>query len=177
MERQIVLDRRACLDRLDLQGGTDVGEHGRAEWQRLRVVLLPSLVLCSQIKGPRVLEVGREHDSLVTSLTRKLDAQVPGVEGDEGEVEVLRGQVLCSKGIEAVDGIPEGARITNVLPGERRQACCTVALVDGLQVEDIAELGGLRELRNQNFRAAKLTAKRSNGRVDGLHQDALAVKL
>jgi hypothetical protein len=38
------------------------------------VVLLPALVLCSQVKGAGVLEVGREDDGLVASLPRKLDA-------------------------------------------------------------------------------------------------------
>jgi hypothetical protein len=88
------------------------------------VVLLPALILCSQVKGAGVLEVGREDDGLVASLTRKLDAQVPRVEGDEGEVEVLCRQVLGRKGVKAVDSIAEGPSIANVFPSQGGQARC-----------------------------------------------------
>lgn len=45
VEGQVVLDGGARLNGLHLQRGADVGEHRRAERQRLRVVLLPTLVL------------------------------------------------------------------------------------------------------------------------------------
>lgn len=119
-----MLDGSAGLDRLDLQRSADVRQHGGPEGQRLRVVLLPALILRPQVEGAGVLEVGREDDGLITGLARKLDTQVPRVEGDEGEVEVLCCQVLGGKGIEAVDGIAEGASVAYVLPGQGGQARC-----------------------------------------------------
>jgi hypothetical protein len=124
VEGQVVLDRGAGLDGFDLERSTDVGEHGRAEGERFRVVLLPSLVLGAEIEGTGVLEVWRENDGLVSGLTRQLDTEVPRVEGDEGEIEVLGGQMLRGEGVEAVDGITEGTGIANVFPGEGREARC-----------------------------------------------------
>jgi hypothetical protein len=54
-------------------------------------MLLPSLVFGSEVKGSGVLEVWREYNSLVASFTRELDSKVPGIKGNEGKVEVLRG--------------------------------------------------------------------------------------
>ena len=122
MEGQIVLDGGAGLDGLDLQGGTDVGQHGWAKGQRFGVVLLPALVFCPQVEGAGVLEVGREDDGLVAGLAGELDTQVPRIECDEREVEVLCRQVLRGKGVEAVDGIAEGASIADVFPGQGGQA-------------------------------------------------------
>lgn len=51
VEGEVVLDRGAGLHRLDLESGTDVGKRRRAEGQRLRMVLLPSLVFGSEIEG------------------------------------------------------------------------------------------------------------------------------
>ena len=119
-----MLDRGTRLDGLDLEGGADVGEHRGPKGQRFGVVLLPTLILCAQVKGARVLEVGRQHDGLVAGLSRKLDAKVPGIEGDEDKVEVLGSQILGGKGIESADGVPEGTGISDVLPRERRQARC-----------------------------------------------------
>lgn len=82
------------------------------------MVLLPSLIFLAQVKGSRVLKVGRQNDSLVASLTGQLDTQVPGIECDKDKVEVLRGKVFGSKGIEAVNGIAEASGVSNMLPGE-----------------------------------------------------------
>lgn len=81
------------------------------------MVLLPSLVLSTEIECTGVLQVWWEDDSLVAGLARKLNTEVPAVEGDEGEVEVLGCQVLVSKRIKPGDGIAESACIANVLPG------------------------------------------------------------
>jgi hypothetical protein len=70
VERQVVLDRSRGLNWLDLESSTNVGEIARPEWQRLRVVLLPSLVLGTQVKSTRVLQVRREDDGLVPSFAR-----------------------------------------------------------------------------------------------------------
>ncbi len=121
VEGQVVLDGGAGLDSLDLQGSTDVGQRGGPEGERLRMVLLPSLVFGAELEGARVLEVGGQDDRLVAGLAGELDAQVPGLEGDEDEVEVLRGEVLRGEGVEAVDGVPEGAGVPDVLPGQGGQ--------------------------------------------------------
>lgn len=52
-------------------------------------MLLPALILGPEIKGTRVLEVRWKHDGLVARLPRKLHAKIPGVQGDEGEFQVL----------------------------------------------------------------------------------------
>ncbi len=50
VEGQVVLDGGAGGDGLNLEGGTDVGEHGWTEWQGFGVVLLPSLVLGAEVE-------------------------------------------------------------------------------------------------------------------------------
>jgi hypothetical protein len=116
MEGKIMLDRSARLNGLDFKGGADVGEHRRAEGKRLGVVLLPALVLSSQIKGSRMLEVGREDNSLVASFSGKLNTKVPSIEGNENEVEVLGCQVFGGEGVESCDSILKSSRISNMFP-------------------------------------------------------------
>lgn len=89
-------------------------------------MLLPALVFGAKVEGPRVLEICRQHDSFVTGLPRKLNAQVPGIESHKGEFGVLVYQVLLSKRIKAVDRITECPSCANMFPGERRQACCGI---------------------------------------------------
>jgi hypothetical protein len=125
VEGQVVLDRGRRLNGLNLEGGTDVGQGAGAKGQRLGVVGLPSLVLGAQIEGARVLQVGREDDGLVASLTGQLDAEVPRVKGDKGKLEVVLGEVLVGELVEAVDGIAERASVADVLPGEGGKAGCT----------------------------------------------------
>ena len=120
MEGQVVLDGRAGLHGLHLEGGADVGQRRRAEWQGLGMMLLPALVLGAQVESPRVLKVRRQHDRLVPGLAGKLDAKIPRIQSHENKVEVLGGQVLGSEGIEPIDGISEGSRVPNMLPSEGR---------------------------------------------------------
>lgn len=122
VEGEVVLDRGTILDRLDFQGSTNVGQRRGAEWKRLGMVLLPSLIFGPELKGARVLKIGGQHNGLVTGLTGKLNAQVPSFERDENEVKVIREQVFGGKGVETVDGIPESARIPDVFPCESGQA-------------------------------------------------------
>ena len=122
MEREVVLNWGTGGDWLDLKGSADVGEHGWPEWKRLRVVLLPSLVLGAKVESARMLQVWWKNNGLVTSLARKLHTEIPGIKSDEGEVQVLGDQVLVREGIEAGDSIPEGTGIANMLPGEGSQA-------------------------------------------------------
>ncbi len=113
-----MLDWRRGGDWLNLESGTDVGEHRWSEWQGLWVVLLPSLVLGAEVETARVLKVWWEDNGLVASLAWKLDTEIPRVEGDKGEIEVLGDQVLVGPRIELGDGVPEGAGVADVLPGE-----------------------------------------------------------
>ena len=124
MERQVMLDRSARLYRLDLEGSANVGEHGGAERQGLRVMLLPTLVFGAKIECSRMLQVRGQDNSFVASLSWQLNPEVPGIEGDEHEVEVLGGQILGSERVEAVDSISKGTSVPNMLPSQSRQARC-----------------------------------------------------
>ena len=59
---------------------------------------------------------------LVSSLARKLNTEVPGIEGNEDKVKVLRGQVLSSKSVESRDGISKVTRVSNMFPSQGCQA-------------------------------------------------------
>ena len=130
MEWEVVFDRRGGLNGLDFQGGADVGQRTGAERQRLRMMRLPSLVLGAQVKGPRVLQIWRQHHSLVPGLPRQLDTQIPRVQRHKGKLEVLADEVFLGKGVEAVDGVPEGTCGTDMLPGESGQARWTIRLAN-----------------------------------------------
>ena len=86
------------------------------------MMLLPSLIFGSEIEGSRVLEVWWQYNCFVASFTGKLNSEVPGIEGNEGEVEVLGGQMFGCKCIKSVDCIAEGPCIANMLPSESCQA-------------------------------------------------------
>lgn len=124
MERQVVLDGRTRLHRLHLESRADVGEHRGPKGQRLGMVLLPSLIFSSQVEGAGVLQIGRQHDGLVAGFARELNSEVPGVKGDEDEVEVFRSQILGSKRVEAGDGIPKGTSVSDMFPRQSRQTRC-----------------------------------------------------
>lgn len=85
-------------------------------------MLLPSLIFGSQIERAGVLKVRGQNDSLVAGLSGQLDAKVPSIEGNEDEIEVLRSQVFVGKGVESVNGIAEGTSVTDMFPGQGRQA-------------------------------------------------------
>lgn len=122
VEWQVVLDWGRCGDWLNLEGGADVGEHRWAEWERLWVVLLPSLVLGAEIESTGVLEVWWKDNGLIASLTWKLNTEIPRIERDEREIEVLGGQILVGECIETGNGISESACIADVLPGKGSKA-------------------------------------------------------
>ena len=124
VERQVVLDGSARLHGLDLESSTDVSQRRRAKGQRLGVVLLPSLILGTQIEGAGVLEIWWQHHGLVTSFPGELDPKVPGVQSDEDKVKVLGVEMFGGEGVETVDRVPERASISNMLPGQCRQARC-----------------------------------------------------
>ena len=63
-----------------------------------------------------MLQVWWQNHSLVTSLSRKLDPQVPGIEGDEGEFKILGEKVFLSEGVKSVDGVSERSCAANMLP-------------------------------------------------------------
>lgn len=81
------------------------------------MVLLPSLVLGAEIEGSRVLQVWRKHHSLVSSLSRQLHAEIPGIKREEDEVLILRGKLFGSKRVESVDGVPESTSVPDMFPG------------------------------------------------------------
>jgi hypothetical protein len=118
MKREVVLDRCTRLNSFNLESSADIGQGRRTEREGLGMVLLPSLIFSSQVESARVLKIGREDNGLVSSFSRELHTQVPGVEGHKDKVEVLRGKVFGSKSVEAVDSIPKCPRIPNVLPSE-----------------------------------------------------------
>jgi hypothetical protein len=64
-----------------------------------------------------VLEVWGQHNSFVTGFPRELNSEVPGIKGHEREIEVLGGEVLGGKRIEAVDCVAESPCIAYMLPG------------------------------------------------------------
>ena len=105
MEREVVLNRGRRLHRIDLEGGADVGERRGSERQRLRVMLLPALVLGAEVEAARVLQIRGQDDGLITGFSRQLDSEVPRVERHKGELEVLGEQVLLREAIKGVDGI------------------------------------------------------------------------
>lgn len=86
------------------------------------MVLLPTLVFGAQVERARVLQVRGKDDRLVAGLTRELDTQVPRVERDEGELEVVGLEVFLGELVEAGDGVAEGASVPDVFPRERGQA-------------------------------------------------------
>lgn len=101
------------------------------------MVVLPSHVLGAKVEGTGMLEVRREHHGLVASLAGKLNSQIPGIEGDEYELEVR--EVLGEKGIEAIDCIPEGTRVPDVLPSQGRQAGCGRQVVLAIRQDGTGE--------------------------------------
>lgn len=181
-----MLDGGARLYGLYLQGGTDVGQRRRAERKRFRVVLLPSLVLGPEVEGAGVLEIGGQYNGLVAGLAGQLNTQVPGVESDENEVQVLRVELLGRKGVETVHSIPEVAGISDVFPGQGGQARCqgggTISpRAKASGSNDMARLEGSRRRQVDGQEAVGnkmvLTAERGDGRVDRLDEDALVVQL
>lgn len=88
------------------------------------MVGLPALILCTQIKCARMLEIRGEDNGLVTGLAGQLDAEIPGIEGYKGKLVVLGDDVLLCKGIESVNGIAEGPGVPDLVPGEGCQARC-----------------------------------------------------
>lgn len=78
---------------------------------------LPMLVLCSEVEGTRVLEVGRQDDRLVAGLAWKLNSEIPGIQGHKRKFQVVACQVLLCELVKPVDGFAEGAGMLDVLPG------------------------------------------------------------
>lgn len=107
VEWQVVLDWCRRLNWLDLKGSADVGQGTGTKWKRLRMVRLPSLVLRAEVKGTGVLEVWWKYNSLVSCLPWELYAEIPGIEGNKGELVVLGDKMLIGELVETVDGITE----------------------------------------------------------------------
>ena len=86
------------------------------------MICLPPLVFGPQVKGAGVLEVDWEDDMLVASLSGQLYTEVPGVEGDEGPLEVVVGKVFLVEGLESLDGGSEISSVPDVVPSDGGQA-------------------------------------------------------
>lgn len=84
------------------------------------MVLLPALVFSSQIEGARVLQIRRQHDCLVAGFSRELNSEVPSIQSNEDEVEILGRQVLGGKRVESGNGIPKSTGISNMFPCQSR---------------------------------------------------------
>jgi hypothetical protein len=69
-----------------------------------------------------VLEVCWEHHRLVAGFAGQLNSQVPGIEGDKGEFQVLGNEMLLGELIEPRDGVSEGPSVSHMLPSQGRQA-------------------------------------------------------
>jgi hypothetical protein len=78
------------------------------------------LILGTQVKRSGMLQVRREYDSLVTSLTGQLYAKIPSIKRDEGELGIA-GQVFLDELVEASNGITERTSLANMFPSERGQ--------------------------------------------------------
>lgn len=76
-----------------------------------------------------MLEIWGKDYCLVSSLSWKLNSEVPTVESHEREIEVLGNQVLGSKGIKPIDGISESTGISDVFPGKRGQTRCDTLML------------------------------------------------
>ena len=124
MEGKATSDLARGTDLLNLETGTDRGQTGGAEGQSLRVVGLESLVLRAQAKQNRMLHIGGQNNALVASLTRHLDTEVPGSQGDESKfgsgtrAGVLVHEVLAGVCIEGGDSITVATGLLDMLPGQ-----------------------------------------------------------
>ena len=128
VKRQVVFDRGRRLDGFDFECGTDIGQRAGTKGQRLRVMGLPSLVFGPQVKGARVLQVGREDNGLVAGLAGQLHPEIPRIQGHKRKLEVLADQMFLGEGIEPVDGITEGTCRTDMLPCQSGQTRCQAGL-------------------------------------------------
>lgn len=117
-------DLAGRADFLNLETSADRRQAGRAEGQSFRVVRLEGLVLSTKTEQNGVLHVSRQNNALVTGLTRHLDTEIPGSQGDESELGssarsgVLVHQVLAGISIESSDGITVAASLLDMLPGK-----------------------------------------------------------
>jgi hypothetical protein len=64
-----------------------------------------------------VLQVCGKDNRFVSGFSGKLNSEVPGVEGDEGEFTVL-GNLLSDKFVKPCNGVSEGSGVSDVLPSE-----------------------------------------------------------
>lgn len=164
VERQVVLNGRTRLYRLHLESRADVGEHRGPKGQRLGVVLLPSLIFSSQVKGARVLQIRRQHNSLVAGFSRELNSEVPGIEGDEDEIEVFRSQILGSERVEAGDGIPKGTSVSDMFPRQSRQTRCEEREKQSNVSPSFRQCTASLEILKRRFRA-RITSARQKGQI------------
>ena len=71
-----------------------------------------------------MLQVSGYDDRFVSSFSGQLDPQVPSIQCDKGELEILGYKVLLSKMVKTSHCIAEGAGIADVLPCQGGEAGC-----------------------------------------------------
>lgn len=166
MEGEIMFDRSRGLDRLDFQCCANVRKCTGAKRKRLGMVCLPSLVFGPQIERARMLEVGGQHNSFVTSFTGKLDSQVPRIQSDKSELEVVREQVFLCEGVETIDRITKGPGVADLVPGQSGETRWWKIFTSANKLRLHGKLSRI-----------ELTAESCDRGVDGFHQDAFAMQL
>lgn len=94
---------------------------------------LPTSIFRTEIKCSRVLQVGWQDHRLVSGLAWKLDTEVPRIQRDERELEIVLDDMFLDELINSIDCIAEGAGVSNVLPGQCSQAGWMIRLVSSVQ--------------------------------------------
>lgn len=85
---------------------------------------LEGLVLAAKTEQNGVLQIGRQDNVLVAGFTWQLHTQVPWSQSYKSEgrwgprAGVFGDEVFVGVGVEAGDGVTEGASVLNVLPGQ-----------------------------------------------------------
>lgn len=74
-----------------------------------------------------MLKVRRQDDRLVTGFTRQLDSQVPCVQGDKREFQVVGQEVLLCELVNPIDGFAESAGMLDMVPSQGGQARCELS--------------------------------------------------
>lgn len=127
VERKATGNLAGRANLLDFKTGANGRQAGGAEGESLGVVRLEGLVLATETKEDRVLHVRGQDDALVASLTRHLNAEVPGSQSDKGKLGSGTGsgitvyEVFVGIGIESGNGITVAASLLDMLPGEGGQ--------------------------------------------------------
>lgn len=81
------------VDGVDLERDANGCKSNRMVVWDLRVVRVPLVEFVAEVKHARVLEINWKRDALVVGLARNVEADVPRVQTDNGELELARDQM------------------------------------------------------------------------------------